>query len=118
MKQEDKLGDLEQAKNKIYKYLNEDVCSENGYDETFSPEIKKSRFYYWLRARGNRKKRNPRLLKCWYWMSNKNGGTIITIKKPGGKEVSERGQSIRVVLGMTFKSRYLPDRKKTEIMER
>lgn len=91
MKQEDKLGDLEQAKNKIYKYLNEDVCSENGYDETFSPEIKKSRFYYWLRARGNRKKRNPRLLKCWYWMSNKNGGTIITIKKPGGKEVSERG---------------------------
>lgn len=92
MKQEDKLGDLEQAKNKIYKYLNEDVCSENGYDETFSPEIKKSRFYYWLRARGNRKKkRNPRLLKCWYWMSNKNGGTIITIKKPGEKEVSERG---------------------------
>ena len=57
MKQEDKLGDLEQAKNKIYKYLNEDVCSENGYDETFSPEIKKSRFYYWLRARGNRKKK-------------------------------------------------------------
>lgn len=46
------------------------------------------------------------------------GETIITIKKPGGKEVSERGQSIRVVLGMTFKSRYLPDRKKTEIMER
>lgn len=46
------------------------------------------------------------------------GEIIIIIKKPGGKEVSERGWSIRVVLGMIFTSRYLPDRKKTEILER
>ena len=33
------------AKNKIYKYLNKDVSSENGHDETFATEIKKSRDY-------------------------------------------------------------------------
>lgn len=31
------------AKNEIYKYLNEDVSSENGHDETFATEIKKRR---------------------------------------------------------------------------
>lgn len=71
--------------------MNEDVCNENGHDETFATEIKMSRFYYWLHARGNRKEGSQDIWSVDTGYLTKMRETIIIIKKPGGKEVSESG---------------------------